>query len=71
MRLIKLLSPIILLLFPLLSHAQEMLGATLGNYAGTDAVQLNPSALHNSKQYLDIRILGGDAFHPEQLPLPG
>jgi hypothetical protein len=62
MRLMKLLFPLVILLFPLLSRGQEMLGATLGNYAGTDAVQLNPSALHNSKQYLDIRILGGDIF---------
>jgi hypothetical protein len=44
------------------ARAQEMLGATLGNYAGINSMQLNPSALHNSKQYLDIQVLGMDAF---------
>lgn len=42
--------------------AQEMLGATLGNYAGINSMQLNPSALHNSKQYLDVQVLGMDVF---------
>jgi hypothetical protein len=42
--------------------AQEMLGTTLGNYAGVNSIQLNPSALHNSKTYLDIQLLGLDLF---------
>jgi hypothetical protein len=42
--------------------AQEMLGVTLGNYAGINSTQLNPSALHNSKQYLDVQLLGMDVF---------
>jgi len=41
---------------------QEMLGASLGNYAGINSVQLNPSAMHNSKSYLDIQFLGADVF---------
>lgn len=44
------------------SAGQEMFGSTLGNYAGLNSIQLNPSAMHNSKQYLDIHILGGDFF---------
>ena len=39
-----------------------MLGATLGNYAGINSVQLNPSAMHNSKQYLDVQLAGADVF---------
>ena len=42
--------------------AQEMLGTTLGNYSGVNSVQLNPSALHNSKTYLDIQLTGLDLF---------
>lgn len=44
------------------AEGQEMLGTTLGNYAGINSVQLNPSAMHNSKQYLDIQITGLDVF---------
>ena len=39
-----------------------MLGVTLGNYAGINSVQLNPSAMHSSKQYLDVQIIGMDVF---------
>lgn len=44
------------------SVSQEMLGTTLGNYAGVNSIQLNPSALHNSKQWLDIHLVSGDLF---------
>lgn len=44
------------------ARAQEMLGTTLGNYAGVNSIQLNPSALHNSKSYLDIQLIGADVF---------
>jgi len=50
------------LLMQFSASAQEMLGTTLGNYAGVNSLQLNPSALHNSKTYLDIQFLGVDAF---------
>lgn len=42
--------------------SQEMLGPALGNYAGVNSIQLNPSALHNSKSYLDIQLVGADIF---------
>jgi hypothetical protein len=48
------------LYFPL--SGQEMLGTSLGNYSGINGVQLNPSAMHSSKTYLDIQFLGADAF---------
>jgi len=44
------------------AKSQEMLGATLGNYAGITSIQLNPSAMHNSKMYLDVQLLGMDVF---------
>ena len=37
-----------------------MLGTTLGNYAGINSVQLNPSAMLGSKQWLDIQLVGAD-----------
>lgn len=42
--------------------SQEMLGVTLGNYAGINGTQLNPSAMNSSKQYLDIQLIGLDVF---------
>lgn len=39
-------------------RSQEMLGTTLGNYAGINSVQLNPSAMLGSKQWLDIQLVG-------------
>jgi hypothetical protein len=44
------------------ASAQEMLGAVLGNYAGVNSTQLNPSALANSKTWLDLELFGIDAF---------
>lgn len=41
-------------------RSQEMLGTTLGNYAGINSVQLNPSAMHGSKQWLDIQLVGAN-----------
>lgn len=49
-------------LFCLPLSGQEMLGASLGNYSGINSVQLNPSAMHSSKTYLDIQFLGADVF---------
>lgn len=42
--------------------SQDMTGTWTGNYAGTQAVQINPSALHNSKTWLDVHLLGADLF---------
>ncbi len=54
---------VIMLTIPCASaYAQDMLGSTLGNYAGVNSLQLNPSALHNSKSYLDIHLIGLDFF---------
>jgi hypothetical protein len=44
------------------SSGQDMLGAVLGNYAGVNSVQLNPSALHNSKTYFEFELVGADVF---------
>lgn len=43
-------------------HAQDMLGATLGNYSGVNGIQLNPSVMSSSRNYLDVNILSGDIF---------
>lgn len=37
-----------------------MLGTTIGNYAGINSVQLNPSAMLGSRQWLDIQLAGLD-----------
>lgn len=39
-----------------------MLGTVLGNYSGVNGIQLNPSAMHNSKSWLDVQLTGGDLF---------
>ena len=39
-----------------------MLGTVLGNYAGVTGAQLNPSAIHNSKTYFDLQLIGADLF---------
>ncbi|MCK9202806.1 MAG: DUF5723 family protein [Bacteroidales bacterium] len=44
------------------SFSQDMLGSVLGNYAGINSLQLNPSALLNSKIYFDIRLIGSNVF---------
>jgi len=50
----------IVMLPALSSRAQEMLGMTLGNYAGLSSLQFNPSALHNSRSYLEIQLFSMD-----------
>jgi hypothetical protein len=54
------------LLFQLTSNtelrSQVTYGQTLGNYTGVNGLKLNPSALHNSKTYLDIRLTGLNLF---------
>ncbi len=44
------------------TSGQEMFGTVLGNYAGLDNLQLNPSGMNNSKVFLDVRLLGADIF---------
>ena len=44
------------------SYGQDMLGTVLGNYAGVNSIQINPSALHNSKTYFDFELIGADLF---------
>ena len=44
------------------SYGQDMLGKVLGNYAGVNSIQINPSALHNSKTYFDFELIGADFF---------
>lgn len=50
------------LLFALPALAQEQLGIANSNYAGTDAVALNPARLSGQWPWMDIRVLGVDAF---------
>ena len=44
------------------SYGQDMLGTVLGNFSGVNSIQLNPSALHNSKTYFDFQLVGADLF---------
>ncbi len=46
----------------LTGNSQDMLGTILGNYSGIYSTQVNPSAMTNSKVYLDVNIFGLDAF---------
>ena len=43
-------------------HAQEMLGMSVGNYAGINGIELNPSSMHNNKTYLDVQLIASDIF---------
>ncbi len=52
-------------LFPALhfmAEGQSMYGLVLDNYAGVNSVQLNPSAMRNSKTWLDIQFVGVGGF---------
>ena len=53
---------VFLLTFSFSVFAQQTPGTTFGNYAGVASLQLNPSALLNSKSYLDIQLFGIDGF---------
>ena len=44
------------------SHAQEMWGIAVSNYAGSNGSMINPSSIVNSKLYMDINILAADVF---------
>ena len=50
------------LLLNIYTFGQTMLGTSLGNYSGINGIQLNPSALLNSKSYIDIQLLGAVVF---------
>lgn len=41
---------------------QVMTGDVSGNYAGLNAVRKNPSSMHHSKTWLDIRLIGANLF---------
>lgn len=43
-------------------RAQSMYGNVLSNYSGINSVQMNPSAMHNSKTWLDVQFLGLGVF---------
>lgn len=51
-----------LMLAGMTGKSQNMLGTSLGNYAGLNGLQLNPSAMHNARTYLEIQFAGMDAF---------
>jgi len=44
------------------SHAQEMLGMTIGDYAGIHAGLINPAGLYHSRYYLDINLVSAGIF---------
>lgn len=44
------------------SKAQEMLGMTQSNYAGINTLMVNPSSMLNSRNWLDINLIGLDVF---------
>ena len=65
MRLYRVVGMFSLLSFSQVQHplySQEMFGATLGNYAGVNGLQLNPSSMLGSKTYLDINLFSVDGF---------
>src|SRR5436190_24239097 len=41
-------------------HAQEQFGLVHGNYAGTDAVALNPARMAGQWVWMDVNIIGAD-----------
>lgn len=51
-----------LLVLSVTASAQEQFGIANSNYAGTDAVALNPARLSGQWPWMDLRILGADAF---------
>ena len=52
----------ILISLALLMKAQEMLGLTSSNFAGSTGAILNPSSIVTSKLYLDINLVTADLF---------
>ncbi|MEZ4756447.1 MAG: DUF5723 family protein [Flavobacteriales bacterium] len=54
------LSFLVVLMLVMRSPAQEQLGISLGNYAGTDAVALNPARGATQWPYMDVRLFGVD-----------
>ena len=42
--------------------AQEQLGIANSNYAGTDAVPLNPARMATQWPYMDINLIGANVF---------
>jgi len=51
-----------LILFGETSKSQEMLGIIFSDYSGINSAVINPALLTGSKAYLDINIIGADAF---------
>jgi hypothetical protein len=45
-----------------MSQAQEMLGITTSNFAGSNGAILNPATIVSSKLYMDINIITADAY---------
>ena len=59
----KLIAAIILIhLFNLSCKGQEMIGLSLGNFAGIDGVSINPSSISFSKSRMEVRIFGNHTF---------
>lgn len=52
----------LLIIYRSQSPAQEMLGTALGNYAGINGLQLNPSSMHNYKTYFEVQLIATDIF---------
>lgn len=53
---------LLLIIYGGISRGQEMLGTVFSNYSGINSALINPALMTVSKAYLDINVIGGDAF---------
>ncbi len=58
----KNLLSVAVILIAVTAHSQERVGLANSNYAGTTGMPLNPSSMVDSKSWLDINLIGADAF---------
>jgi len=58
----KNLLSVAVILIAVTAHSQERVGLANSNYAGTTGMPLNPSSMVDSKAWLDVNLIGADAF---------
>ena len=56
------LSVLFIASLPDLSRGQSMNGLIMSNYAGVNSIQVNPSAMLSSKNWLEIHLVGVGVF---------
>jgi outer membrane protein OmpA-like peptidoglycan-associated protein len=54
----KIIPLFVLLCFPFLLNAQDMLGMRSSNYAGIQGLGINPASIHTSRLDIDVNIIG-------------